>query len=132
MDDMIRLPDDIDVDPRSPPERDFTLNPPIEYNKKVFRSIRLREPSGAVFELAQREMPVNSEPSTIHTLRFQMTMLAGVARVPREVIERMRLSEILEAFQFVLPLFQSSLETGATSSLTLPASGDGDPTMDGR
>jgi hypothetical protein len=132
MDDMVRLPDDIDVDPRSPPERDFPLNPPVEFNKKVFRSIRLREPSGAVYEAAQREMPVNAQPTPIHAVRFQMTMLAGVARVPREVIERMRLTEIQEAFAFVLPLFQAFLATGETSSLTSPDSGDGDLTTDGR
>jgi hypothetical protein len=114
MDGMTRLADDLDAMPSPEPaierEKDMELDPPVEFQKKKFTSIHLEEPNGAAMEAARLEVQNGENPYT--AWRFQVTLIAKVAKVPREVVLAMRKSEIDAAFAFLAPLLLAGSPTG--------------------
>lgn len=113
----------------TPREMDIDIDPPIEFLKKQFTTLRLQEPTALQMQRAEFEI---AESSNMFTLRrYQIKLVSEVAAVPREVVEKMRISQLEEAFRFLEPFTPLFHLTGSTLSPTSPASGDGDPMTPG-
>jgi hypothetical protein len=110
--------------PLNPRELDLEIDPPIEFLKKRFTTLHLEEPTALQMQRAEFEI---AEASNMFTLRrYQIKLVAEVAGVPREVVERMRISQVGEAFRFLEPYTPLFRLTGTTLSPTSRAGGDGD------
>src|SRR4029077_8324177 len=115
-DNLIRLADDLDEGvSEETPELilDIELDPPIVFQKKPFSSLHLEEPTGGMLEAALQETISGQNAYTLW--RFEVTLIAKVAKVPREVVLMMRESQIQEASRFLLRVRGGGPQTGATS-----------------
>jgi hypothetical protein len=112
------LPDDLEqedsLDVETPPERvrDYDIDPPITFAKKPFSRLHLCEPTGAQIQKAEFELAAAQNIFTMR--RYQITLIAAVAKVPREVVEAMRVTQIEECFEFLGPLLAPGPRTGET------------------
>jgi len=115
MAELYRLPDDLD-EPEAEPELarqlDIELDPPILFQKKPFTTLHLEEPTGAMVEAAEQELGATPTPYTLR--RYQITLIARTAKVPREVIQQMRVGDIMRAFNFLSRLLDTGPPTGET------------------
>jgi hypothetical protein len=105
--------EDILAGPVDPPRvRDFDLDPPIEFNKKPFTRLHLEEPTARMVERAEQELAQGANTYTMR--RYSVTLVAQTARVPREVVEMMRIKQVEECFDFLAGLLSPGPPTGAT------------------
>ena len=112
MDAMTLLPDDLDAPEAPPRTMELELNPPIEFAKKTFSVLHLREPKGKHVRRAEQEL--GTPPVTPLALRkYQMQLIAQTAGVPFEVIDEMNVSDIEDAFRFLSGLLDRGPATGA-------------------
>jgi len=87
--------DDEDADPA-------TLDIPIDVNfqKKQFDTLRLREPKAK--EIAKAELELNvPQPTAYHFRRYQMALIAAVAKVPPEVVGELTNTQLVRAWRFL-------------------------------
>ena len=117
---------DLGLDQSLPPPRemDLDIDPPIEYLKKHFTTLHLVEPTALQVQRAEFEIAAGSNMFTLR--RYQIKLIAEVAAVPREVVEKMRISQMEEAWRFLEPYTPLFRLTGNTLSPILPASTGGD------
>lgn len=117
---VVRLPDDLEGSSTEPEPiaktLDLEIDPPVEYQRKRFDVLHLREPTGAQLEKAEQELAGGPNAYTLR--RYMITMVAAVAKVPREVVLAMRQSQIEEAFDFLSRSRPAGPPTGETSSQT--------------
>lgn len=111
---LVRLPDDLEAEDEAEPARtlDLELDPPVLFQKKPFERIHLEEPTGAMLEAAEQELVPGPNAYTLR--RYQITLIAKVAKVPREVVLAMRESQIEAAFGFLSRLRDAGRPTGGT------------------
>jgi hypothetical protein len=105
-------------------EFDVEIEPPIEFMKKQFTTLHLVEPTALQMQRANAELSDGQNMFTL--LRYRIRLVAEVSATPREVIERMRISQVEEAFRFLEPFTPLFHLTGLHLSPTSPGSGDGD------
>jgi hypothetical protein len=96
----------------APTTKDIEIDPPINFLKRDFTRLHLVEPNGLQCQKAEQELGATPTPYTLR--RYQITLVAGVAKVPREVVEQMRISQIEEAADFLRDLQERGRSTGAT------------------
>jgi len=65
-----------------------------------------------MMEKAEQELAPGPNAYTLR--RFQITLVAQAAKVPREVVERMRVSDVTRAFDFLATLLPGGQPTGET------------------
>jgi hypothetical protein len=108
---MTLLPDD-----DAPEEmRRTTWDMPIDVkcNSQHVTRLHLKEPNGRQIEAAEKEIVVGGANVTPYMMRrYQITLIAQVARVPREVVESMPVSQIEEAFGFLSGLLNPGQRIG--------------------
>jgi hypothetical protein len=86
----------------------------ITVQKKRFTVLHLEEPKAKQIERAERELNTQT-PTTYHFRRYQMAMIAQVAKVPDEVVGELTNTQLRAAWDFLrAKLEPDSPETGAT------------------
>jgi hypothetical protein len=91
---------------------DIEIDPPIEANNKTWTSLHLEEPTAKMIELAEAELAGNM---SVHALRkYQIALVSQGAKVPRAVVERMRISQVREAADFLSGFIGGGPATGAS------------------
>lgn len=95
---------------------DLELDPPVTFKAKPFATLHLEEPTGKMMERAEQELQAGVNAYSLR--RFQITLVAQAARVPREVVEAMPVGQIARAWGFLETLLPGGPATGATSSPT--------------
>lgn len=116
---MDALVDQFDASSRDDEDEDnATLDIPIDVNfqKKQFDALHLREPKAK--EIARAELELNvPNPTPYHFRRYQMALVAAVAKVPVEVVGELTNSQLVRAWNFLRErLDAASPPTGAPSS----------------
>jgi len=72
----------------------------VEFQKKRFTTLHLREPKAKEMERAERELNM-ANPTTYNFRRYQIAMIAAVAKVPIEVIGELPNSTVRSAWGFL-------------------------------
>lgn len=102
-------------EPELPRTKDIEID--VTFQKKRFTVLHLQEPKGKHVEKAEAELGVQSTP--LHFRRYQTTLIAAVAGVPREVILELPTHVIEEAFDFLRDISPGgSLAAGESSPPT--------------
>jgi Phage tail assembly chaperone proteins, E, or 41 or 14 len=84
----------------SAPTLDLVLDSPIKVRGKTYDRLHLAEPTARMLETAEREF--NGETPTIYSLRrYQISLVAVAAGVPRKVVRAMPISHLIEASDFL-------------------------------
>jgi hypothetical protein len=102
------------VDRNDEPPRTLTIyiDPPVEDNGKSYTELRLEEPTARMIERAEAELAGNM---SVHSLRkYQIALVSQGAQVPRSVVDKMRISQVREAADFLATFIGGGPETGAT------------------
>jgi len=109
-------PDKVEDQIEDPPVLDLDID--VTVQKKRFTVLHLREPKAKEIERAERELnTVNATP--YHFRRYQMAMIAQVAKVPEEVVGELTNTQLRAAWNFLrAKLEPDTPETGETSSPT--------------
>ena len=99
-------------DDREPRTLTIHLDPPIEVNGRTFTELHLEEPTAQMVERAEAELAGNM---SVHALRkYQIAFVSQGSKTPRAVIERMRITQVKEAADFLSSFLGSGgPETGA-------------------
>ena len=96
---MDALVDQFDaVAPDEPNTLDLEID--VVFQKKPFNTLHLREPLAKEIERAERELNMQN-PTPYNFRRYQMTMIAQVAKVPIEVIGELPNSQLRRAWNFL-------------------------------
>lgn len=86
----------------------------ITVNKRRFTVLHLEEPKAKQIERAERELNTQS-PTPYHFRRYQMALIAQVAKVPDEVVGELTNTQLRAAWDFLrAKLEPDSPETGET------------------
>jgi hypothetical protein len=79
--------------------KDIEIDPPIEVNGKTYDVLHLEEPTAQMIERAEQEL---SGAMSVHALRkYQISLVSLGSKTPRAVVERMRISQVKEAADFL-------------------------------
>jgi hypothetical protein len=106
-------PDKDDDKVEDPPFLDLDID--ITSNKKRFTTLHLEEPKAKQIERAERELNTQT-PTPYHFRRYQMALIAQVARVPDEVVGELTNTQLRAAWNFLrAKLEPDTPETGETS-----------------
>jgi hypothetical protein len=97
------------------PELPGTLDMDIDitFQKKRFTSLHLEEPTAKQLEKAELELNVR-DPTAYMFRRYQIALIAAVAKVPREVVLELRNSQLKEAFDFLERILRVTPKDGET------------------
>jgi Phage tail assembly chaperone proteins, E, or 41 or 14 len=89
---------------------DIEIEPPIELNGKTYSTLHLAEPTAKMVELAEQEL---SASMSVHALRkYQIALVAQGSQTPLPVIQRMRISQVREAADFLSAFIGGGPQTG--------------------
>src|SRR5262249_42795894 len=78
---------------------DIAIEPPITVNDRTYTTLHLEEPSAQMVVAAEAEL---AGPMNVHSLRkYQIALVSQGSKTPRAVIERMRISQVREAADFL-------------------------------
>jgi hypothetical protein len=89
---------------------DIEIDPPVEWNGKTYSTLHLEEPTGQQIERAEAEL---AAVVNIHTLRkYQFAIVSQASGMPRQAVEKMRISQIKQAADFLTSFTSSGPETG--------------------
>lgn len=94
----------------TPRQMRIDLDPPIHWNDNDYTEITIREPTGAEVLRAEGEL---GQQWTAQTFRkYKFALVALVSGEPRQVIERMPISQLERAFDFLNHFINSDRATG--------------------
>lgn len=93
--------------------RTLDMDIDVTFQRKRFTSLHLEEPTGKQLERAEIELNTTA-PTAYMMRRYQISLVAAVAGVPREVVLELKQSQIEEAFGFLSDLRPDSQKDGAT------------------
>ena len=97
-----------------PPPRTLDLDIDVMWHAQHITRLHLQEPTMKQMEAAERELGNSPTPSQFR--RFQIALVAAVARVDKQVVEQMPVSQAQEAFNFLSRLLARGQQTGENSS----------------
>jgi Phage tail assembly chaperone proteins, E, or 41 or 14 len=96
-----------------PLPRTLDMDIDVTFQKKRFTALHLEEPTAGQLERAELEL--NTTSPTAYTMRrYQIALIAGVAKVPREVVLQLRNSEVRQAFDFLATMLDPIPKDGET------------------
>jgi hypothetical protein len=100
------------LDDEPPRTLDIEIDPPIVINDKTYDVIHLKEPTAFQVEDAEKEM---ASGMTVYTLRkYQIKLVANVSGIPHPIVQRIPISLVIKAFDFLQPFTASGRPTGET------------------
>src|SRR3954468_2044464 len=90
---------------------DMEIEPPIEGpNGRTYTTLHLEEPTAQMIERAEAELAGNM---SVHAMRkYQIALVSQGAKVPRAVIEKMRISQVKQAADFLSQFIAGGPLTG--------------------
>jgi len=100
----------------NPLDSTMVMEVDIPWQSQRVTRLNLKEPTAGQYERALREVQAGTDAHTIQ--RYKITLIAEVANLPRQVIERMRASDVEKAFLFLAPLLPGFQATSETSQPT--------------
>lgn len=80
--------------------RTLDMDIDVEFQRKRFTSLHLQEPTAKQLEKAEIELNV-AVPTAYTMRRYQIALIAAVAKVPREVVLELTFTELNRAFDFL-------------------------------
>lgn len=87
-------------DEQLPRTLDLVLDPPLEFsNGRTYDSMHLEEPTAKMVRTAEQELTGDYGPH--HQRNFQIKLVELASGIPRGAIEQMRISQLLEAYNFL-------------------------------
>ena len=92
------------------PERVRDMEIDVMWHSQHITRLHLQEPTGRQVETAEKELIGGPNAYTLR--RYQITLIAQVAKVDRQVVESMPVSQIEEAFDFLGGLLARGRQTG--------------------
>jgi hypothetical protein len=96
-----------------PPSLVITFDEPLEWNGKSVSELELREPKAGEVLKCQQEL--NNTPGS--QWKFGMALIGAVSGHPRQIIDQMPVSKMLEAINYLTSfLSDDGQETGPISS----------------
>lgn len=80
---------------------DLVLDPPLEFKStgKIYDSMHLEEPTAKMVRTAEQELTGDYGPH--HQRNFQIKLVELASGIPRAALEDMRISQLLEAYNFL-------------------------------
>jgi signal recognition particle subunit SEC65 len=103
------------ADPSDDNARTLTiyLDPPIDgSNGRTYTELLLEEPTAKMVERAEAELGGNM---SVHALRkYQIALVSQGSKTPRDVVEKMRISQVKEAADFLGLFIAGGPETTGT------------------
>jgi hypothetical protein len=100
----------------NPLDRTMVLDVDVPWQAQRVTKINLKEPTAGQYERALRELESGHFAHTIQ--RYKITLIAQVSNMPREVIERLRASDVEKAYVFLAPLLPGFQATSESSQQT--------------
>jgi hypothetical protein len=98
-------------DDDAPRTLDMVIDPPIEWNNNTYESLHLEEPTAQQVERAESEL---AGQVSMHTMRkYQIALVSQCSGLNRQVVERMRISQVREAADFLSTFIGGGRGTGA-------------------
>lgn len=94
-------------DKKLPPSLLIELETPIKMGDKSYDALELREPKAGEVMKAQNELQ-----STADTLKYGVMLTSIVSGVPRNAIEQLPISKLMQAINYLMGFFDSGLEIG--------------------
>jgi hypothetical protein len=97
-------------DDDEPRTMDLEIDPPIEVNNRTYSTLHLEEPTAQMVERAEAEL---AGAMSVHALRkYQISLVSQGSKTPRAVVERMRISQVREAADFLSSFIGGGPATG--------------------
>jgi hypothetical protein len=100
------LPDDL------PRVLDIEVDPPVEWNGNTYATLHLEEPTGQMIVKSEQELAQGANFAALR--KYQFALVSNASGVPRQAIEKMRISQIQQAFDFLSRFMPSGPATGAS------------------
>jgi hypothetical protein len=111
---MDAIVDQFDAAPAANEPATLDIEIDVVFQKKPFTFLHLREPLAKEIERAERELNMQN-PTPYNFRRYQMTLIAQVAKVPMEVIGELPNSTLRRCWDFLRrQLDNDTLEIGET------------------
>ena len=101
-----------DADDDLPRILDIEIDPPIEWNGKTYSTLHLEEPTGRMIEKAEQELSGGANFAALR--KYQFALVSNASHTPRAVVEKMRISQIQQAADFLGSFMPGGLGTGAS------------------
>lgn len=89
----------------------FDIDPPIEWNGKTYSEMRLEEPTGQMIVKSEQELANGANFAALRN--YQFALVSNCSGIPRQAIEKMRISQIQKAADFLSSFMPGGLRTGA-------------------
>lgn len=86
------------------------IDPPIEWNGKTYAEMRLEEPTGQMIAKSEQELANGANFAALRA--YQFALVSNCSGVPRQAIEKMRISQIQKAADFLSSFMPGGLRTG--------------------
>ena len=90
---------------------DLELDPPIEYQGKTYTALHFEEPTTKQQRMSEQELAAGVNMLSLRNQ--QIALVSQCAGVPRQVIDMMRISQMVEAYNFLAPFSGAGPQTGA-------------------
>lgn len=90
-----------------PPSLLIELSSPIKFGDKSYDAIELREPKAGEVMKAQNDLQ-----STSDTLKYGIALTSIVSGVPRNAIEQLPISKLMQAINYLMGFFDVGQEIG--------------------
>lgn len=78
---------------------DIEIDPPIVFNDRTYTTLHLEEPTGQMVLNAEAEL---AGGMNMHSMRrYQFALVSHGGKIPRQAVDKMRISQIREAADFL-------------------------------
>ena len=91
---------------------DLDIDPPIEINGKPYTRLHLEEPTAQMMERAEAELAHGYDAWSLR--KYQIWLVSQGGKLPRAVVEKMRVTQVKKAADFLQSFLASGPETGGT------------------
>ena len=96
--------------PEVPRALDLELDPPIDYQGKTYTTLHFEEPTTKQQRMSEQELAGGVNMLSLRNQ--QIALVSQCAGVPRNVVEMMRISQMVEAYNFLAPFSGGGPQTG--------------------
>ena len=98
--DGMSIADEFDAAAKPEDASSLDMEIDITVDRKRFTVLHLEEPKAKQIERAERELNTQT-PTPWHFRKYQMALIAAVAKVPPEVVGELTNTQILQAWSFL-------------------------------
>lgn len=87
------------------------IDPPVEWNGRTFSEMRLEEPTGQMIVKSEQELANGANFASLRN--YQFALVSNCSGIPRQAIEKMRISQIQKAADFLSAFMPGGRPIGA-------------------